>query len=123
MANKSRRVGTEFENRLLNQLRNVFGEGVDRAKAGNKSDDFHGAPLPIEAKRRKRWEIPLWVRRLRGVARSDEWALFVASRDLRTQEGKDTGTVMVVDWEFGLELLHAYYNDGDDQLELSRVDL
>ena len=122
MANKSRRVGTEFENRLLNELRNVFGPGVDRAKAGNQSDDFHGAPLPIEAKRRKRWEIPLWVRKLRAVAPTNEWALFAASRDLRTQEGKDTGTVMVVDWHFGLELLDAYYNE-DDDYELSRVDL
>lgn len=109
MANKSRRVGTEFENKLLQRLRDVFGDGVDRAKAGNKSDDFHGAPFPIEAKRRARWDIPAWVRSLRSVSRGDEWALFVAPRDLRRAEDRSLGTVMVVDWDFGLELLDVWH--------------
>lgn len=103
---KARAKGTSFENEVLHGLRQIWPD-ADRAKAGNPSNDFHGLPFPIEAKHRKRWEIPRWVRLLRKVAGGDDhWALVVASGDRR--ESDSAGTLMVVDWRFGQELLDAW---------------
>ncbi len=103
---KARAKGTKFENEVLAGLQTIWPD-ADRAKAGNPSNDFHGTPFPIEAKHRKRWEIPKWVRLLRGAAGGDDrWALVVASGDRR--EAESPGTLMVVDWEFGQELLRRW---------------
>ena len=103
---KARAKGTKFENEVLAGLQTIWPD-ADRAKAGNPSNDFHGTPFPIEAKHRKRWEIPKWVRLLRGAAGGgDRWALVVASGDRR--EAESPGTLMVVDWEFGQELLRRW---------------
>jgi len=103
---KARAKGTKFENEVLAGLRTIW-PGADRAKAGNPSNDFHGLPFPVEAKHRKRWEIPKWVRCLRSASGGGgEWALVVASGDRR--ESESPGTLMVVDWEFGQELLRSW---------------
>ena len=102
MANPAKAKGTRFENEVLELLREVW-PSADRAKAGNPSNDFHGIPFPVEAKHRKRWEIPKWVGGLRQVAGGDDmWALVVASGDRRTEGGS---TVVVVDISFAMELL------------------
>jgi len=102
---KARQKGTKFENELLEGLRKIWPD-ADRAKAGNPSNDFHGLPFPVEAKHRKTWAIPEWVRRIRAVAGGDHrWALVVASGDRRKA---DSSTIMVVDWEFGQELLKGW---------------
>lgn len=103
----ARAKGTKFENEVLLGLRRVWPD-ADRAKAGNPSNDFHGVPFPVEAKHRKRWAIPDWVRKLRAVAGDDDrWALVVASGDRRA---KDSSTLMIVDWSFGQDLLEAWEN-------------
>ncbi len=102
---KARAKGTKFENEVLAGLKNIWPD-VDRAKAGNPSNDFHGTPFPVEAKHRKRWEIPEWVRRIRVAAGGDnQWALVVASGDRRKS---DSATLMIVDWDFGQQLLEAW---------------
>ena len=102
---KARAKGTKFENEVLDGLR-AFWPDSDRAKSGNPSNDFHGTPFPVEAKHRKRWEIPEWVRRIQAAAGGgNQWALVVASGDRRKS---GTSTLMIVDWEFGQELLEAW---------------
>ena len=85
----ARAKGTKFENEVLLGLRRVW-------------------PDAVEAKHRKRWAIPDWVRKLRAVAGDDDrWALVVASGDRRA---KDSSTLMIVDWSFGQDLLEAWKN-------------
>lgn len=104
---QARAKGTKFENEVLEGLQRIWPD-TDRAKAGNPSNDFHGPPFPVEAKHRKRWEIPKWVRALRGAAGGgDQWALVVAAGDRRAADS--AGTLMVVDWAFGQELLEAWH--------------
>lgn len=108
----SRAKGTKFENELLVSLRSIW-PGTDRAKAGNQSNDFHGPPFPIEAKHRKRWDIPAWVKALKVVAGGDRrWALICAPGDRRLVTAPPT--VMVVPLEFGLELLEAWAHVRED---------
>ena len=107
MANPAKAKGTRFENEVLELLRRVW-PSADRAKAGNPSNDFHGIPFPVEAKHRKRWEIPKWVGGLRQVAGGDDrWALVVASGDRRSEGGS---TVVVFDINFAMELLGCWEN-------------
>ncbi len=103
MVNKARAKGTRFENELLTYLQTVW-PFCDRAKANNESNDFHGIPFPVEAKHRKRWDIPRWCRALQAVAGDGErWALVAAPGDRRSSEAPPT--VMVVPLPFGIELL------------------
>ena len=105
MSNPARSKGTAFENEVLVALQEIWPD-ADRAKAGNKSDDFTGVPIPVEAKHRKRWEIPKWVGGLRQVAGGDDrWALVVASGDRRSEGGS---TVVVFDINFAMELLGCW---------------
>jgi hypothetical protein len=103
----AKKKGTAFENELLADLRAVFGPGVDRAKAGNESNDFTGIGFPVEAKHRKTWDLKGWIRKIRPVAAAGAhpalWVLFAADGDRR--RGDSVGTVMVVDIHFGMELL------------------
>lgn len=103
MGNPARAKGTRFENEVLEALQTVW-PAADRAKAGNPSNDFHGCPIPVEAKHRKRWDIPAWCRALKAVAGDGErWALVAAPGDRRTLEAPPT--IMVVPFNFGVELL------------------
>lgn len=107
MANKSKRIGTEFENTVLSLLQTVW-PWLTRSPTGSPSNDFTG-PFPIEAKRRRRWEIQEWVRKIRIVASSHRWVLFVSPRDLRKKADRDVGRVIVVSEAFGLELLECWW--------------
>lgn len=125
MANPSKRIGTAWENQCLENLRDIFGQGVDRAKTNSPSNDFHGAPIPLEAKCRKTWAIPDWIRKIRRVSHDDRWAILISPRDMRKEGSKELGQIMVLPLEFGYELLDAYYNPEDSLSpeDLSRVDL
>lgn len=110
MTNPARKKGTSFENEVLDRLREAFGPTVDRAKAGNKSDDFSGVGFPVEAKHRKSWDLKGWIRKIQPVAAAHAhpklWAIFAADGDRRRNDS--VGTVMVVDAEFGYELLECW---------------
>lgn len=105
MSNPARAKGTSYETRLLGKLRAIWPE-LDRAKSGNKSNDFHGAPFPIEAKKRTTWSIPKWVRDIRSVSDGNEWAIFIEDGDLRSK--LSAGEIMVVDADFGRSLLYFH---------------
>lgn len=114
MSNPSKAKGTRFENEVLEHLRQVW-PSADRAKAGNPSNDFHGVPFPVEAKHRKRWEIPKWVRGLRSIAGGDgRWALVVASGDRRSEGGS---TLMIFDIGFAVELLACWKSHLDEEMQ------
>lgn len=103
MSNPSRRTGTDYENRVLGRLRNVYGSHIERSSAGTPSRDFTGTPFPVEAKKRKTLAVPDWVRKIRAVSPGNAWAIFCCSRDLRSKDG--FGELMIVDADFGFELL------------------
>lgn len=125
MSNPSRAKGTGFENVVLARLRRVFGPGVSRSAAGTESNDFHGVPFPVEAKKRKTLAVPDWVRRIRKVAAlasSDNyvpgksgwhvegpWAIFVCDGDKR--RSGSFGELMIVDANFGEELLLCWNDE------------
>ena len=120
MANKSKRTGTDYEVKLLAKLREIW-PWLDRAKTNNPSNDFHGAPFPIEAKKRATLAVPEWVRKIRAVAPTSRWAIFVEDRDLRTKGS--FGEVMIVDAEYGRWLLEQCNAPQDGPDALKRVDL
>ena len=105
MSTPARSTGTAFENEVL-VARQESWPDADRAKAGNKSDDFTGVPIPVEAKHRKQWDIREWVRKIRAVAPDHQWAIVAADGDRRLS--MSPGTVAIVDAEFLYELLEAW---------------
>ena len=108
MSNPSKSKGTAFETKLLEKLQ-VIWPRLTRAAASSWSNDYTG-PFPIEAKKRKTWAIPEWVRKLRRRATHDrtgnQWCLFVSPGDLRKEA--DLGDIMIVDADFGIDLLDAW---------------
>lgn len=110
MANPSRSKGTAFENEVLEDLKLIWPE-ADRAKAGNKSNDFHGIPFPVEAKHRKAWDIRGWVRKIQEVAEDHRWAIVVADGDRR--KSSSPGTIAIVDQDFLYELLECWVDKPD----------
>lgn len=127
MANRSKAIGTKEENRILERYIRPIWPHADRAKAGNKSNDIVGVPFPVEVKHRKVWDLRAWVRKLQDVASEfshaeHQWVLFAGDGDRRRKES--IGTVMVVDAEFGAELLEAWEWAGRQRAaEMFRVDL
>lgn len=107
MSNPSKAVGSQNERRLATKLQTVW-PSAKRLQGNTKSNDFQGTPLTIEAKCRRVWAIPAWVREIRKVAPDGLWVLFVSPRDMRTVEDKVVGRLMVVDEDFGIELLDAW---------------
>ncbi|HZU73568.1 MAG TPA: hypothetical protein VE990_12435 [Acidimicrobiales bacterium] len=105
---RQRSKGTRWETELLNRLAWAFPNHVI-TRAGttlgaNDEGDFVGGPFPLEAKSTKTLCIPLWVRKLRAKAVTHRWALLWHG-DRRTADGQG---LMVVDVEFGLELLRSW---------------
>lgn len=105
---KERSKGTRWESELLNKLAWIFPNHVitraGTTKGAADEGDFLGGPFPIEAKSTKTLCIPLWVRKLRAKAATNRWTLLWHG-DRRTADGKG---LMVVDLEFGLELLKVW---------------
>lgn len=108
MANPSRRVGTSYENKVLERLRRAFGPQVERSAAGTKSRDFVGTPFPVEAKKRKTLDVPGWVRNMRTLG-WDEWAIFCCPRDIRTASGFCEVVVIPADFAESLFKMYADY--------------
>ena len=109
MANPNKAQGTNYENRLLPRLQEVYGP-VERSAAGTKYRDFTGCRWPVEAKKRKvaNWRIPTWARDMRET-HGRCWVLFVSPKDLRKKS--EPPELMVVPFELGLSLLEAYERD------------
>lgn len=105
MANKSKRIGTEGENWWLREFVTKVWPGSDRAKAGNPGNDYHGPPIPVEAKRQATWLIPSWTRYLRAL-HGDRWVLLVAARDRRRADAPPDIVVLPVG--FALEVLSTW---------------
>ena len=107
MTNPPRIKGTRYEGELVPLLRLIFGEHVDRSALHGVYDkgDFYGVPFPVEAKARETLAIPAWVRRVREKAQDHRWVIFCK------QDRRKVGSIrelMIVDAEFGRELLLAY---------------
>ena len=109
MVNKSKRIGTGFENRVLSWLEEIWGNYpiVDRSGNATPGRDFSGTPpFAIEAKKWKRWRIASWARYLTGLHGPHNWILFAAPDDLRRSDAPPE--VMVVPVSLGRELLKAW---------------
>lgn len=105
MVNKSRRIGTEGENWWLEHLVGQVWPGSDRSSAGTPSNDYHGPPIPVEAKRRKVLEIPKWTRTLTALY-GNRWLLLCSPRDRRRVDRHPDLVVMPV--EFAREVLAVW---------------
>lgn len=107
MANPSKAKGTGYETKLVAFLRPIWG-AVERSSAGKESCDFTGTGTwVVEAKKRARWDIPDWVRRIRRVAGpNDEWVIFIEPGDLRSN--RDLGEIAVMDAHVARAAILAY---------------
>lgn len=100
MVNKSKRTGTEGENRVLGWLKPIW-PLADRG--GNKpGHDIVGVPVPVEVKRQKTLQIPAWTRWLREL-HGDQWVLFALPRDLRAKDAHPE--LMIMPADMGVRLL------------------
>lgn len=114
MANPSKKAGTEGENWWMTNLVSRLWPNADRAKTNNPGNDVHGAPLPIEIKRRKTWLIPAWTRYLREL-HGKHWMLLVSPRDKRRKDAAPDLVILPI--ETAYEILSEYVEafDLDEQ--------
>lgn len=102
MSNPSRAKGTRFEVELLDVLRDLHGEHVERAPLKGTSDagDFVGVPYLVEAKNTKVPKFLEWTRQCRRKAKehrnSSSWIL-VWKGDRRTLLDPEPLVVMPLD--------------------------
>ena len=108
LSNPSKSKGTSYENWVLRRLVRVYGEGVSRSAANTESNDFHGVPWPMECKKRKTLAVPDWVRRIRKVAPSFGWVIWISDGDNR--RANSFGEIAIVDANF-MEFLLGVYED------------
>lgn len=107
--NTAKRVGTDGENWVLSRVRWFFPE-ADRAKAGSVGNDLWGLPIPVEVKRRQRWEPQLWGRLL-TARHGDRWGLVMVPRDRRRS---DSVPMIAYPLDFGLWLLSEAARNQED---------
>ncbi len=106
MSNPSKAKGTKAENEIVALLHAVGLEDAHRTEAGKESWDIRGVgDWVIEVKYRKRWDLFKWIRAIRHVAGEHPWAIFAIHGDRRTADGAEVGAVMIVDADFGAELM------------------
>ncbi len=125
MSNPSKAKGTHGENEVVALLHSVGLEDAHRTEAGKESWDIRGVgDWVIEVKYRKRWDLFKWIRVIRHVADNEPpktkpigafgtteqistspWAIFAIHGDRRTIDGAEVGAVMIVDADFGAELM------------------
>lgn len=110
MSNRPREKGTRYEVALLDDLRLIFGEQVERAPLKGIRDigDYVGVPVSIEAKNTAVMRLPEWVRRLRLMV-GNRWAIFWSGGDRRRKDSP--GELMIVPAAFGKYLLQLYAKD------------
>ena len=109
MVNRARAKGTTWENEVLKDLLTIFGPGVSRAAAGNQSNDFHGPPFPIEAKKRAAWALKDWIRKVAKVTYIPDgpWAIYASDGDKRKVDA--IPDVVILPRFFATMLLKHYY--------------
>ena len=123
MSNPPKQKGTKYETSLLSRFLVRVWPNIRRAEAGNKSNDFTG-PFPIEAKKRKTWQIPSWTRTLDEMS-PGLWMLMCGPGDSRKADAPPEITVMPT--EMAIRLLHYYSErmfestDGHDEWKRSFV--
>lgn len=102
---RERAKGTRGENYFADMLKPIFPQ-IERAplKGVNDAGDYVNVPFPVESKNTRKPLFLEWVRRLRRKAPAYRWVLLWKG-DMRTVDGRP---LMVVDAEFGMDLLHAY---------------
>jgi hypothetical protein len=106
VANPSKAKGTGYESKLVPLLREIWPD-CERSSAGKESCDFHATgEWTVEAKKRSRWDIPEWVRRIRKVSVFDQWVIFVEPGNLTT--GRAVGEIAVMDADMARTLLERY---------------
>lgn len=95
MANPPKQKGTKLETAKLEQWKPVFPQ-LRRNTANAASYDLIGAGFPIEVKHRRKWEIPLWTRRLHSM-NPRGWMLFVKYGDSRLRDAPPEICVLPMD--------------------------
>ena len=104
MANAPKQKGTQFENEVVAAFSDVWPD-CHRSAANTESQDLMGAgDWIVECKHRKRWSLFDWIRRIKRKG-SDHWVIVAAHGDRRAAEGKEVGTVAIIDFERFIELL------------------
>lgn len=106
--NKSKRIGTQGENYVVHKFRRVFGPLVDRSATNTPGNDLNAiVPLPVEIRRRDRWEPQAWAR-TQTLRFGGKWAIVFLPRDRRRVDAPPD--MIGFPLEFGLDLLTAYYH-------------
>lgn len=111
MSNPPRQKGTKYETALLPDLRNAFGDQVERAPLKGQGDkgDFTGVPFPCEAKNTNVPHFVEWARTTAGKCAPDgplapaRWIVLWSGGDAR-KKGYP-GELVLMPKKFALELL------------------
>lgn len=104
MANAPKQKGTQFENEVVSAFSDVWPD-CHRSSANTESQDLMGTgDWIVECKHRKRWSLFDWIRRIKRKG-SAHWVIVAAHGDRRAAEGKEVGTVAIIDFERFVELL------------------
>ena len=107
MANPPKQKGTSFENEVLDEFLRVW-PGAHRAEANSESQDLRAVgDWVVECKHRKRWSLFQWIRRIRKRAGLDPWVIVAAHGDRRSSEGREVGTVAVLDFNLFIAMLEV----------------
>lgn len=107
MANKPRRIGTAGENYAVGKAAHWFPR-VDRAKTNNPGNDLNDRfPVPVEIRRRDRWEPQKWARAQADKFPDGRWALWLLARDRRRVDAPPN--IIAFPEDFALELLWYWY--------------
>lgn len=102
--NKSKAIGTEGENYVVEQFRRVWPE-ANRHQTNKPGNDIINVPFPVEVRRRATWEVPAWARSLAAL-HGRIWALALVPRDRRLASAPPT--LLVLPIEFALEVLEGW---------------
>lgn len=106
MANPSKRIGTEGENRSVEVWSPIFpAVDIERLGGNRRSHDLTGAPFPIEVKRRKTISLPAWSRDCRDE-HGDRWLLHIVPRDRRRKDAVPEMAVLPIEFATAL-VAHA----------------
>jgi hypothetical protein len=82
MANKSKRIGTEGENMVVERLQKAGFANAERRMGNTTARDIFGVPCVVEVKRTEQWTPQKWALHM-TKHHGDEWALYMMPRDQR----------------------------------------
>lgn len=106
MANKAKAVGTQGENYAVGRARHWFPR-VDRAKTNNPGNDLNDHfPVPVEIRRRDRWEPQAWARDQAAKFPDGCWAIWFLARDRRKADAPPN--LIAFPEDFALALLWVW---------------